>query len=162
MISPVPGGPSDKVGVMAGDKIVKINGEDAFGKKVDNEYVAKHIRGEKGSKDTLGIKRGNSNELIDFDVIRDKVPLNSISTSFMIDKNIGYIKLDRFAKTSMTEFGEAMDKLKSKKMKSLILDLRGNSGGYLNVAAELSNQFLKNDMMIVSNLASEKGEVLYV
>lgn len=149
VISPVPGGPSDKVGIMAGDKIVKINGEDAFGKKVDNEYVAKHLRGEKGSKVTLGIKRGNSKELIDFDVIRDKVPLNSISTSFMIDKNIGYIKLDRFAKTSMTEFGEAMDKLKSQKMKSLILDLRGNSGGYLNVAAELSNQFLKNDMMIV-------------
>ena len=149
VISPVPGGPSDKVGILAGDKIVKIDGEDAFGKKVDNEYVAKHLRGEKGSKVTLGIKRGNSDEIIDFEVVRDKIPLNSISASFMIDKSIGYIKLDRFAKTSMDEFDDAMTKLKSKKMKSLILDLRGNSGGYLAVAAELSNQFLKNGMMIV-------------
>ena len=149
VISPVPGGPSDKVGILAGDKIVKIDGEDAFGKKVDNEYVAKHLRGEKGSKVTLGIKRGNSDEIVDFEVIRDKIPLNSISASFMIDKSIGYIKLDRFAKTSMDEFDDAMTKLKSKKMKSLILDLRGNSGGYLAVAAELSNQFLKNGMMIV-------------
>ena len=149
VISPVPGGPSDKVGILAGDKIVKIDGEDAFGKKVDNEYVAKHLRGEKGSKVTLGVKRGNSDEIIDFEVVRDKIPLNSISASFMIDKSIGYIKLDRFAKTSMDEFDDAMTKLKSKKMKSLILDLRGNSGGYLAVAAELSNQFLKNGMMIV-------------
>lgn len=149
VISPVPGGPSDKVGILAGDKIVKIDGEDAFGKKVDNEYVAKHLRGEKGLKVTLGIKRGNSDEIVDFEVIRDKIPLNSISASFMIDKSIGYIKLDRFAKTSMDEFDDAMTKLKSKKMKSLILDLRGNSGGYLAVAAELSNQFLKNGMMIV-------------
>ncbi|MBE6337874.1 MAG: S41 family peptidase [Lentimicrobiaceae bacterium] len=149
VITPVPGGPSDKVGIMAGDKIVKIDGEDAFGKKVNNEYVAKHLRGKKGTKVTLGIKRGDSNELIDFEVTRDAIPLNSIDASFMLDKNIGYIKLDRFAKTSMEEFEEAMTELKAKKMKSLILDLRGNSGGYLNVAVELSNQFLKKDKTIV-------------
>ena len=149
VVSPVSGGPSDKVGIMAGDKIVKIDGEDAFGKKVDNEYVAKHLRGEKGTKVVLGIKRGNSNELIDFEVVRDKIPLNSIDASFMLDKKIGYIKLDRFAKTSMEEFDAALAELKAKKMKSLILDLRGNNGGYLNVAAELSNQFLKKDLDIV-------------
>lgn len=149
VVSPVPGGPSDKVGVMAGDKIVKIDGEDAFGKKVTNEYVAEHLRGKKGTKVTLGIKRGKSNELIDFDVVRDKIPLNSIDAAFMVDKNVGYIKLDRFAQTSNTEFEEALQKLKAKKMKSLILDLRGNTGGYLNIAAELSNQFLKKDMTIV-------------
>lgn len=149
VISPVSGGPSDKVGIMAGDKIVTIDGEDAFGKKVNNEYVAQHLRGKKGTKVTLGIKRGKSYELIDFEVIRDKIPLNSIDAAFMIDKNVGYIKLDRFAQTSNTEFEESLAKLKSQKMKSLILDLRGNTGGYLNVAAELSNQFLKNDMTIV-------------
>lgn len=149
VVSPVPGGPSDKVGIMAGDKIVKIDGEDAFGKKVNSEYVAKHLRGKKGTKVTLGIKRGNSSDLIDFDVVRDKIPLNSIDASFMLDKKIGYIKLDRFAKTTMDEFNEALTELKAKKMKSLILDLRGNSGGYLNIATELSNQFLKNDMTIV-------------
>ena len=149
VVSPVSGGPSDKVGIMAGDKIVKIDGEDAFGKKVNNEYVAKHLRGEKGTKVTLGIKRGNSDELIDFEVVRDKIPLNSIDASFMLDDKIGYIKLDRFAKTSMEEFDAALEELKAKKMKSLILDLRGNNGGYLNIATELSNQFLKDDMTIV-------------
>ena len=149
VISPVPGGPSDKVGIMAGDKIVTIDGEDAFGKKVTNEYVAEHLRGKKGTKVILGIKRGKSDELIDFEVVRDKLPLNSIDAAFMLDKNIGYIRLDRFAQTSMSEFDESLAKLKSQKMKSLVLDLRGNTGGYLNVAAELSNQFLKNDMTIV-------------
>lgn len=149
VVSPVPGGPSDKVGIMAGDKIVKIDGEEAFGKKVNNEYVAKHLRGKKGSKVTLGIKRGNSKELIDFDVVRDKIPLNSIDASFMLDNKVGYIKLDRFAKTTMEEFDAALKELKSQKMKSLILDLRGNNGGFLNVAAELSNQFLKKDLDIV-------------
>ena len=149
VISPVPGGPSDKVGIMAGDKIVTIDGEDAFGKKVTNEYVAEHLRGKKGTKVILGIRRGKSDELIDFEVVRDKIPLNSIDAAFMLDKNIGYIRLDRFAQTSMSEFDESLAKLKSQKMKSLVLDLRGNTGGYLNVAAELSNQFLKNDMTIV-------------
>lgn len=149
VISPVPGGPSDRVGIMAGDKIVTIDGEDAFGKKVNNDYVAKHLRGEKGTKVTLGIKRGKSDELIDYEVVRDKIPLNSIEAAFMLDKNVGYIKLDRFAQTSNTEFEESLAKLKAQKMKSLILDLRGNTGGYLNIAAELSNQFLKKDMTIV-------------
>lgn len=149
VISPVPGGPSDRVGIMAGDKIVTIDGEDAFGKKVNNDYVAKHLRGEKGTKVTLGIKRGKSDELIDYEVIRDKIPLNSIEAAFMLDKNVGYIKLDRFAQTSNTEFEESLAKLKTQKVKSLILDLRGNTGGYLNIAAELSNQFLKKDMTIV-------------
>ena len=149
VISPVPGGPSDRVGIMAGDKIVTIDGEDAFGEKVNNDYVAKHLRGEKGTKVTLGIKRGKSDELIDYEVIRDKIPLNSIEAAFMLDKNVGYIKLDRFAQTSNTEFEESLAKLKAQKMKSLILDLRGNTGGYLNIAAELSNQFLKKDMTIV-------------
>ena len=149
VVSPVPGGPSDKVGIMAGDKIVKIDGEDAFGKKVNNEYVAKHLRGEKGSKVTLGIKRGADKELVEFEVVRDKIPLNSIDASFMLDDKVGYIKLDRFAKTTMEEFELALEELKSQKMKSLILDLRGNSGGFLNVATELSNQFLKKDKTIV-------------
>lgn len=149
VISPVPGGPSDKVGIMAGDKIVKIDGEDAVGKKISNEYVMEHLRGKKGTVVTLGIKRGKSNEIIDFEVVRDKIPLNSIDAAFMVDKNVGYIKLDRFAKTSMTEFEESLEKLKKQKMKSLILDLRGNNGGYLNIAVELSNQFLKKDQTIV-------------
>ncbi len=149
IVSPVPGGPSDKVGIMAGDKIITIDGEDAFGKKINNEYVTEHIRGKKGTKVTLGIKRGDSDELIDYEVTRDKIPLNSINAYFMLDENIGYIKLDRFAKTSMKEFKEALEELEEQKMKSLILDLRGNNGGYLNVAFELGNMFLDKGMTVV-------------
>lgn len=161
VVSPVPGGPSDKAGIMAGDKIVRINGEDAFGKNVNNEYVAKHLRGKKGTKVTLGIKRGKSDDILDYDIVRDKIPLNSIAAAFMLDDKIGYIKLDRFAKTSMNEFEESLDKLKALKMKSLVLDLRGNTGGYLNVAAELSNVFLKKDMTIVFTEGEKSQKQLF-
>ena len=161
VVSPVPGGPSDKAGIMAGDKIVRINGEDAFGKNVNNEYVAKHLRGKKGTKVTLGIKRGKSDDILDYDIVRDKIPLNSIAAAFMLDDKIGYIKLDRFAKTSMTEFEESLDKLKALKMKSLILDLRGNTGGYLNVAAELSNVFLQKGMTIVFTEGEKSQKQLF-
>lgn len=149
VISPIPGGPSDKVGIIAGDKIVYIDDEPSFGKKVDNEYVQKHLRGPKGSSVKLGIRRGNDNEILDFKVIRDKIPINSINASFMIDKNIGYVKLDRFAKETMTEFTSAMTELASSGMNSIILDLRGNSGGYLNTAIELVDQFLDEGKLIV-------------
>ncbi len=84
VIGPTPGGPSEKVGIMAGDKFIKIDGENAFGKKIDNEYVQKHLRGKKGTKVTVSVKRGNDPELIDFEIIRDKIPLNSINAAFMM------------------------------------------------------------------------------
>lgn len=149
VIGPTPGGPSEKVGIMAGDKFIKIDGEEAFGKKVDNEYVQKHLRGKKGTKVTVSVKRGNDPELMDFEIIRDKIPLNSINASFLMDKNVGYIKLDRFAQESTKEFQSAFEKLKEQGMKSLILDLRSNSGGYLNTAIELVDEFLKADQLIV-------------
>ena len=149
VVSPVPGGPSERVGIMSGDKIVRIDGEDAFGKKVNNEYVTSHLRGDKGTKVTLSIKRGNDSELIDFQVIRDKIPLNSINTYFMVNKKIGYIKLDQFAQKSVEEFKDALKELKSQGMKSLIFDLRGNSGGYLMTAFGLCNEFLGNNKTVV-------------
>ena len=149
VVSAVSGGPSEKVGIMAGDKIVTIDGEEAFGKKVNNEYVTKHLRGNKGTKVLLGIKRGNEKELIDFEVVRDKIPLNSINTYFMLDKNIGYIKLDKFAQQSVDEFENALKDLKKQGMKSLVFDLRGNSGGYLQTAFNLGNEFLGKDKTVV-------------
>lgn len=149
VVSPVPGGPSERVGIMSGDKIIKIDGEDAFGEKVNNEYVTAHLRGEKGTKVILSIKRGNDSELIDFEVVRDKIPLNSINTYFMVDKKVGYVKLDHFAQQSVDEFEDALKVLKSQGMKSLILDLRGNSGGYLLTAFGLCNEFLGNDKTVV-------------
>lgn len=149
VIGPTPGGPSEKVGIMAGDQFIKIDGENAFGKKVDNEFVQKHLRGKKGTKVTVSVKRGKDKELIDFEIIRDKIPLNSINASFMMGKNVGYIKLDRFAQDSDKEFKAAMEKLQAQGMKALILDLRSNSGGYLNTAITMVDEFLKADQLIV-------------
>jgi carboxyl-terminal processing protease len=149
VISPTAGGPSEKVGIMAGDQFIKIDGEEAVGKKIDNEYVQKHLRGKKGTKVTVSVKRGNDPELIDFEIVRDKIPLNSINASYMLGKGIGYIKLDRFAQESTKEFKEALTKLQAQGMTSLVFDLRGNTGGYLNTAIELVDQFIEEDKLIV-------------
>ncbi len=149
VISPTAGGPSEKVGIMAGDQFIKIDGEDAFGKKIDNDYVQKRLRGKKGTKVTVSVKRGSDPELIEFEITRDKIPLNSINASYMLEKHVGYIKLDRFAQESTKEFKEALNKLKDQGMESLIFDLRGNTGGYLNTAIELVDQFLTEDKLIV-------------
>ena len=149
VISPTAGGPSEKVGIMTGDQIIKIDGEDAFGKKIDNEYVQKRLRGKKGTKVTVSIKRGSDPELIDFEITRDKIPLTSINAAYMLDNHIGYIKLDRFAQESTQEFKEAFAKLQSQGMESLIFDLRGNTGGYLNTAIELVDQFIDEGKLIV-------------
>jgi carboxyl-terminal processing protease len=149
VISPVPGGPSEKLGILAGDKIIRINDEDAFGKKVTNKYVLDHLRGPKGSKVTVSILRKGRKGLIDFTITRDKIPLNSIDATLMLTPDIGIIKLTRFARTSMDEFHESIQKLKALGMKNLILDLRSNSGGYLDVAVSLSDQFLPVDKLIV-------------
>ena len=149
VISPTAGGPSEKVGIMAGDQFIKIDGEEAVGKKVDNEYVQKHLRGKKGTKVTVSVKRGDDPELIDFEIIRDKIPLNSINAVYMLDNHVGYIKLDRFAQESTQEFKEAFAKLQAQGMESLIFDLRGNTGGYLNTAIELVDQFITENKLIV-------------
>ena len=149
VISPIVGGPSEKVGIMAGDQFIKIDGENAFGKKVDNEYVQKHLRGKKGTKVTVSVKRGNDPELLDFEIIRDKIPLNSINAAYMLDNHVGYIKLDQFAQETVKEFKEAFTKLQAQGMTSLIFDLRGNSGGYLNIAIDLVDQFIEENKLIV-------------
>ncbi len=149
VISPVPGGPSDKLGILAGDKIVKIEGVNATGKEITNDWVMKRLRGQKGTTVNISIKRSGKNELIDYSIIRDKIPLNSIDAAYMVTSKIGLIKLTRFSKTSMEEFTESLAKLKEQGMKSLILDLRANSGGYLDVAVKLSDEFLTAEKLIV-------------
>jgi carboxyl-terminal processing protease len=160
VIGPTPGGPSERVGIMAGDQFIKIDGENAFGKKIDNEYVTKHLRGKKGTKVTVTVKRGNDPELMDFEIIRDKIPLNSINAYFMMENKVGYIKLDRFAQESTKEFTKALSELQQQGMKSLVLDLRSNTGGYLNTAVELVDQFLKANQLIVytEGLRSDRQE----
>lgn len=149
VVSPVPGGPSDKLGIIAGDKIVKIDGVSAVGEKINNEYVMERLRGKKGTTVSVAVKRNGKKDLIDFDIVRDKIPLNSIDATYMAAPGIGYIKLTRFSKTSMDEFHESVRELQQEGMKDLILDLRSNSGGYLNTAVELSDEFLPADKLIV-------------
>ena len=149
VVHSISGGPSEKLGIMAGDKIVKIDGQPSTGKSVTNQYVLDHLRGKKGSKVVVSISRSGKKELIDYSIIRDKIPINSIDAVYMITPQTGYINLNRFAQTSMQEFVEATLKLQSQGMKNLILDLRNNSGGYMGTAIDLSDQFLDAGKLIV-------------
>lgn len=150
VVQSIPGGPSEKVGLQAGDRILFINGEDVAGKGLTNQGVQDRLRGEKGTLVTLKIKRKDYSELLIFDIIRDKIPIFSLGASYMLNNNTGYIKLDRFAATTTDEFTEALNKLKLKgTLKNLILDLRGNGGGFLKQAVDISDQFLKSNSLIV-------------
>ncbi len=149
VVAPIPGGPSDKVGIMAGDKIITVDGENAFGKEITNSWVMDHLRGSKGTKVIVGIYRRSGDELLEYEIIRDKIPINSLDAAFMLDKSTGYIKLNRFAKQSLEEFKEAALDLKKQGMQNLIFDLRGNTGGYLGTAKTISDEFLDGKKLIV-------------
>jgi carboxyl-terminal processing protease len=142
VVHSIPGGPSERLGIMPGDKIIRIEGEIVVGKKITNQFVLDHLRGKRGTKVTVSIYRKGKKDLIDFTIIRDKIPINSIDAAYMIRPGIGYINLNKFAVTSTQEFAEAVVRLKAQGMQSMILDLRNNSGGYMGTAIELSDEFL--------------------
>lgn len=149
VVSPISGGPSEKLGIMAGDKIVSIEGENVAGTGVTNSDVTSKLRGDKGTKVNVGIKRRGTDGALEFEIIRDKIPIFSMDAAYMATDKIGYIKLNRFAKTTMTELTEAMTNLKAKGMEDLILDLQGNGGGLLQTSIDLADQFLKAGELIV-------------
>jgi len=149
VISTVPGGPSVKVGVMPGDRIVTVNGKIIAGVKMDQDSIVKKLRGPNGSQVKIGVKRSEVKELIDFTITRDRIPLYSIDASYMVNGTIGYIKIARFARSTYQEFMDATDKLHKQGMKSMILDLRGNTGGFLDQAVQISNEFLPAGQLIV-------------
>ncbi len=149
VVHPTPGGPSEKLGIMSGDKIIRIDGELVVGKNITNQFVLDHLRGKRGTKVTVSIYRRGKKDLIDYTITRDKIPINSIDAAYIISPGIGYINLNRFSQTTGQEFQEAVAKLKSEGMVNLILDLRGNSGGYMAPAIELSDQFLPEGKLIV-------------
>ncbi|MBC8321851.1 MAG: S41 family peptidase [Bacteroidetes bacterium] len=149
VIAPIPGGPSDNVGIIAGDKIITVDGKNAFGKQITNTWVMDHLRGNKGTQVVVGIYRKGNKKLIEYEIIRDKIPINSLDAAFMLNENTGYIKLNRFAKESLTEFNEAATMLKEQGMQNLVFDLRGNSGGYLGTAMSITDEFLQDGKLIV-------------
>jgi carboxyl-terminal processing protease len=149
VLSTVPGGPSEKIGILAGDRFIFIDGKNVAGIGIENEDVMKMLRGEKGTKVEIRVKRRSIAELLDFTIIRDKIPINSLEASYMIDNETGYIKLNRFAATTIEEFRTAMAGLQSQNVKNLILDLRGNGGGYLKAAIDLADEFLPGNSLVV-------------
>ena len=149
VITPLAGGPSAKAGLRAGDKIIKVEGETVAGVDIENREVIELLRGEKGTKVDVAIKRGDSNKLLDFTLKRDKIPQHSVDVSYMINDEVGYLKVSRFSANTYDEFKEAMEKLRSQGMKKLVLDLQSNPGGYLDKAVKMADEFLKDNQMIV-------------
>jgi len=149
VVSPISGGPSERLGIRAGDRIVEVDGENTAGIGITNRDVMKLLKGPKGTVVQVGIKREGEPELLTFDITRDKIPIYSIDAAHMVDKKIGYIKVSRFAKTTMDEFRDAILSLQDQGMKDLILDLQGNGGGMLRTAIAMSDEFLSDDKLIV-------------
>lgn len=157
VIQVIPGGPSEKVGLMAGDRIIFVNDTLIAGVKMKTPDIMKRLRGPKGTEVRVKVLRNKDPELIEFKIIRGKIPVHSLDAAYMADKQTGYIKLNRFAASSADEFREALEKLRQEGMKQLILDLQGNGGGYLNIAIELADEFLGKDKLIVYTEGSRQS-----
>jgi len=149
IVQPIPDGPSEKVGIMAGDRIVTVNDTAIAGVKMSQEAIMKRLRGPKGTKVDLGINRRGVDEVIHFIVVRDKIPVNTVDAGYMIRPGVGYIKVSSFGATTVDEFEAKLAELRGKGAQSLILDLQGNGGGLLMAAVGMANEFLGRDQMVV-------------
>jgi carboxyl-terminal processing protease len=149
VVQVIPGGPSEKVGLMAGDRIIYVNDSLIAGVGKKNTDIMSRLRGKKGTTVNVKVMRGRNTNLIPFKIVRDKIPIYSLDASYMIDGETGYIKLNRFAATTYEEFKTALHELQTQGVKNLILDLQDNGGGYMNTAIEIANEFLKRGSLIV-------------
>ncbi len=149
VVSPIIGGPSEKVGILAGDRIVNVDGKNVAGIGLKNSEVFKMLRGEKGTKVKLQINRKSEQEVLSFVVVRDKIPIHSVESAYMATPQTGYVKITRFAANTHDEFLEALDQLEKENYKNLILDLRGNTGGYLKAAIDIADELIDSDRLLV-------------
>jgi carboxyl-terminal processing protease len=149
VIQPVPGGPSEKAGILSGDRIIEVEDTLIAGVKMSNDEIQRRLRGEKGTKVTIKVLRRGVKDLLTFTLKRDKIPVYSLDASYMLTDKTGYIRLSRFGATTHQEFVDALTALQAQGMTGLILDLQGNGGGYLNAAIDLANEFLEGDQLIV-------------
>ncbi len=149
VIQPVTNGPSEKVGIIAGDRIVSVNDTAIAGVKMSKEEIMKRLRGPKGTKVRLGIVRQGIKDLLKFTVVRDKIPVKSVDATYMIRPGIGYIRIGSFGATTHDEFVESLSRLQQQGMVHLILDLQENGGGYLKAAVDIANEFLEKGDLIV-------------
>ena len=157
VVSALSGGPSEAVGLQSGDQIINVNDTTIAGVGLSNLDVMKHLKGPKGSEVKIEVKRKNKKDLIRFTIIRDKIPQFSLDASYMIEPEIGYIKISRFSQTTFDEFKKALDTLRDKGMKKLVLDLQGNPGGYMNQAIDLADEFLPEGEKIVFTKGKDKN-----
>ena len=149
VVSTIAGGPSEKLGIMAGDRIVQVDGEVVAGVGIRNKGVMERLKGPKGTRVEVGIRRGRISDLLFFDIERDKIPIYSVDAHYMVNDRTAYVKINRFSKGTMAELNSALDALKEDGMKDLILDLQGNGGGMLNAAIDMGDEFLSGDRLIV-------------
>lgn len=149
IIEPIAGGPSEKVGLKAGDRILTIDKEKVSGINITTAGVRSRLMGAKGTKVNINVLRKGEKELLDFTIIRDKIPIYSLDASYMLNKETGYIKLNKFAATTDKEFSDAVATLKKNNMQNLILDLRGNGGGYMLAATALADKFFSDKKLLV-------------
>jgi carboxyl-terminal processing protease len=149
VVEVISGGPAEKVGIQAGDRIVSADKKDLTGSDITSDDVFKTLKGEKGTKVSLKIKRPSATKLLSYDVIRGDIPVNSVDASYLIDDGIGYVKVGKFARNTYQEFYNAVMDLKLKGAEKLIVDLRGNGGGFMDQAIEMANEFLPEKKIIV-------------
>lgn len=149
VVQTIAGCPAEKVGVLPGDRIIYINNELVAGVKMESSGIFKRLRGTKGTEVIVKIRRTGKPGLLEFKIIRDKIPIHSVDANYMITKDIGYIKINNFGSATVKEFEDALASLQQKGMKSLILSLQGNGGGYLNAAIEMADEFLQKNNLIV-------------
>jgi carboxyl-terminal processing protease len=167
IIQVISGGPSEKTGLLAGDRIILVNDTLIAGVKLKNTDIMKRLRGPRGTQVRVKIKRNGIKDLLEFKITRGNIPIYSLDAAYMADEKTGYIRLNRFAQSSIKEIKEALSKLFIQGMENLVLDLQGNGGGYLHVAHELADEFLDKDKLIVytqgnkqprsNSLSTEKG-----
>jgi len=149
VVEPLSGGPSERVGLRAGDRIITIDGERVTGVGISTTGVRSRLMGMKGTKVNISVFRRGEKNILDFTIVRDKIPINSLDAAYMLDKETGYIKLNKFAATTEKEFSDALEQLKKSDMKNIILDLRGNGGGYMLAATTLADKFFSDKKLLV-------------
>ena len=162
VVQALAGGPSEELGIMAGDRIIEVDGENVTGKTINNQKVVKLLKGPKGTTVNVGIKRKGEKKVLDFAIRRDKIPVYSVEAEYMIDEKTGYVKVLRFAKETHSEFMTAMRSLKNQGMQQLVLDLRNNGGGYLNSAVDMCDEFLPKGKLIVYTEGKARSKREYV
>lgn len=157
VIEVISGGPAEKVGMMAGDRIVKVDGENVAAIGITQEQVLKKLRGERDTRVKLGVKRPNAKKTLTFEVTRGDIPVTSIDASYIVSPGIGYVKVNKFGRTTYDEFWQALNQLKNDGAQDYIIDLRGNTGGFMEIAFLMANEFLDNGQTIVTT----KGRDFY-